>query len=247
MPKKGKQYKCSACKNQPPPPSPVNDVAGFMGTQLWRIYLFFNIPLPRQLAGQSTGYIMDTLVVVRVLTTQGSQMPITARHREISDFTTLPAEKSNNLGKGHSRVDVVLQELREISSRLSHVENSIDSYSNTRTSTPHRPRPLHSPAAQGFNETPGISVPVSSSSVGCALHQFHLDPRWPVLVAITLHPLGLGMFHQVDRLVPQSLYHSYPIYASVVCTAKLQQNPRAMVHSGSDNQMQKGHRQWSPL
>ena len=83
-------------------------------------------------------------------TTQGLQRPIITQHREMSDLTTVPVEKPENLGKGHPGIDVVLQELRAISSRLLQVENSIDSQSNTRTSTPHRIRSVHSVVVQGI-------------------------------------------------------------------------------------------------
>ena len=120
---------------------------------------------------------------------------------EMSDLTTVPVEKPENLGKGHAGIYVVLQELRAISSRLSQVENSIDSQSNTRTSTPHRICMVHSVVVQECKEVTGVAVPVSSSSVGAC---FAPGPPVSTMASAACQytsPPGLGMFDHMDRLL----------------------------------------------
>ena len=92
---------------------------------------------------------------------------------------------------------------------MSEVENSIDSQSNTRTSTSHRIRLVHSVVVQGYNEATGVAVPVSSSSVGvCFVSGLPLSTMASVRLSvyITRRTGYVPPYGQVG--VPQSSYHS---------------------------------------
>ena len=142
------------------------------------------------------------------------------QHREIPDFSVVNFEKPENLGKGHPGIDVVLHELRAISSRLSHIEHSIDSQSNTRTSTPHRVRPSLSLVLQGSQEATGVAVPVSSSSVGvCFMSALPLSTMAGEGPQYTSPPRVGYRPPQGQVIASQSLYHAYPVHSSVVYTA----------------------------
>ena len=153
-------------------------------------------------------------------TTQGSQRRSTSQYREMSDLTTVSLEKPENLYKSHPGGDMVLQELRAISSRLSQVEHSIDSQSNTRTSTPHRIPPVYSIVVQGCNEASGIAVPVSFSSVGvCFASGLPLSTMACVGCQYT-SPLRIGYVPQV--VIP----NRHIIYILCILLLSTQQLPQ---------------------
>ena len=138
----------------------------------------------------------------------------------MSDFITDPLEKPKNLGKGHPGIDVILQELRAISSCLSQVEHSIHSQSNTRTSTPHRMRTSHSVGVQGCNEATWVVVPVSSSSVAvCFTSALPLSTMARAGCQYTSPPRTGYVTPYGQVVVPQLSYHLYPVRFSVVYTA----------------------------
>ena len=156
----------------------------------------------------------------RLVTTQGAHRPVMAQYREMPDVNTVLFEKPENLGRGHPGIDVVLQELRAISSRLSQVEHSIDSQSNTRTSTPHRMQPFQSVVEQGCNETTGVMVPVSSSSVGvCFTSALPVSTMASAGCQYTSPPRTGYVPPGGQVMVQQSSHHSYPVHSSVVYTA----------------------------
>ena len=167
MPKKGKQYKCSACKDKHSPPTGKR-CSRVHGDTIIEDLSFIQQPPTQVASGLEHGlqHGHSGSGGGRLVATQGAHRPVMDQHREIPDVHTVPFEKPENLGGGHPGIDVVLQELRAISSRLSQVERSIDSQSNTRTSTPHRTRPFQTVTTQGCNKATGVVVPVSSSSVG---------------------------------------------------------------------------------
>ena len=214
MPKKGKQYKCSTCKDKHSPPTGKR-CSRVHGDTVIEDLSFIQQPPTQVASGLEHGpqHGLSGSGGGRLVTTQGAHRPVLNQHREMPDVNTVPSEKPENLGRGHPGIDVVLQELRAISSLLSQVEYSIDSQSNTRMSTPHRTRPFQSVTIQGCNEATGVAVPVSSSSVGPvstmagAGGQHTSPPRMRYVP-----PYG-------QVVVPQSSYHVYPVHSSVVYTA----------------------------
>ena len=104
MPEKGKQYKCSACKDKHSPP-----------------------------AGKCCSKVHGDTII------------------EDLSFIQNPPTQAVRARTGAS---------------IWSIDFSINSQSNTRTSTPHRMRQSHSVAVQGCNEATRVAVPVSSSSVG---------------------------------------------------------------------------------